>query len=40
MDAWILGGVDPASGTSVMIEIARAFGSLKEKKSIRSLLTY
>ena len=33
MDAWILGGVDPASGTSVMIEMARAFGHIKQTKS-------
>jgi len=34
MDAWVLGAVDPGSGTGVMIEIARAFGSLKEKLSM------
>lgn len=31
MDAWTLGGIDPASGTSVLVEIARAFGNVKQK---------
>lgn len=35
MDSWTLGGIDPASGTSVLIEIARAYGHMKEKKSKR-----
>lgn len=29
MDSWTLGGIDPASGTSVLIEMARTFGSIK-----------
>lgn len=32
MDAWSLGGIDPASGTAVLIEIARAYGHMKDKK--------
>ena len=31
MDAWVFGAVDPSSGTSVMMEIARALG--EEMKS-------
>ena len=26
VDAWVFGGVDPSSGTSVMMEIARVVG--------------
>ena len=33
LDAWTLGGIDPASGTSVLLEIARSYGRLKEKSS-------
>ncbi len=29
MDSWTLGGIDPASGTSVLIEMARTFGNIK-----------
>lgn len=28
-DAWVLGAVDPSSGTASMIEMARAFGKIK-----------
>jgi hypothetical protein len=31
MDSWTLGGIDPASGTSVLVEMARTFGNIKEK---------
>lgn len=31
-DAWILGAVDPSSGTATMMEMARAFGQMKLKK--------
>ena len=31
VDAWVFGAVDPSSGTSVMMEIARALG--EEMKS-------
>ena len=31
MDAWILGGLDPASGTSVLLEIARVYGHIKKE---------
>lgn len=33
MDAWTLGGIDPASGTSVLVEMARTFGHIKEESS-------
>lgn len=29
-DAWTFGAVDPASGTAAMIELARAFGKMKQ----------
>lgn len=28
-DAWILGSIDPSSGTASMLEMARAFGKMK-----------
>ena len=31
MDAWVFGAVDPNSGTAVLEEIARAFGTLRTK---------
>ncbi|CAG0916173.1 unnamed protein product, partial [Notodromas monacha] len=34
-DAWILGSVDPSSGTAAMLELARAFGKLKEDQGWR-----
>jgi N-acetylated-alpha-linked acidic dipeptidase len=33
-DAWVFGGVDPSSGTASMMEMTKAFGSLK-KEGIR-----
>lgn len=33
LDAWTLGAVDPSSGTAVMVEMARAMGSIKQKTS-------
>ncbi|KAK4016643.1 hypothetical protein OUZ56_031605 [Daphnia magna] len=35
MDAWTLGGIDPASGTSVLVEMARTFGYIKEESNWR-----
>jgi Zn-dependent M28 family amino/carboxypeptidase len=33
-DSWIYGGMDAASGTSSMLEVARVFGQLKTQNSI------
>ncbi len=33
-DAWILGAIDPSSGTASMLEIARALGKIKKDRSI------
>src|SRR5207302_9495000 len=30
-DAWVYGGVDPSSGTAVLMELARALGSLAKQ---------
>ena len=30
-DAWVFGAVDPNSGTAIMEEVARAFGTLRTK---------
>lgn len=30
-DAWIFGAIDPSSGTAAMLEMARAFGRMREK---------
>ena len=30
-DAWVFGAVDPNSGTTAMLEAARAFGALLKK---------
>ncbi|XP_046440416.1 glutamate carboxypeptidase 2-like [Daphnia pulex] len=35
MDSWTLGGIDPASGTSVLIEMARTFGNIKMQSGWR-----
>jgi Zn-dependent M28 family amino/carboxypeptidase len=34
-DAWILGSVDPSSGTAAMMELARVFGKLKVEEGWR-----
>jgi Zn-dependent M28 family amino/carboxypeptidase len=34
-DAWILGSVDPSSGTAAMMELARVFGKLKAEEGWR-----
>ncbi len=39
-DSWLFGGVDPNSGTAVMMEIAKAFSKMTEKgwKPRRSII--
>ena len=32
-DAWSLGSIDPSSGTASMLEMARAFGAIKQNES-------
>ena len=42
-DAWVFGAIDPTSGTSVMMEVSRAFGKLVSQgtsNSSRLLLFY
>jgi hypothetical protein len=33
-DAWVLGAMDPSSGTAAMLEMARAFSVMREKHGI------
>ena len=39
-DAWVFGAVDPSSGSSVLLEVARSFGELKKQgwSPLRSLI--
>ena len=32
-DSWTFGSVDPSSGTSVLLELTRVFGLLKNKRN-------
>jgi Zn-dependent M28 family amino/carboxypeptidase len=36
-DAWVLGALDPSSGTACMLEMARTFGKVKKDYGIYSL---
>ena len=38
-DAWVLGAMDPSSGTAAMLEIARAFSVMKEKHGKNCIFT-